>query len=288
LTSISQSEHEAVENDSRSLYLFIGISVAVHLIGFLLSLFNMLSLPILPMEEYSIDTEFLTEAEMGSAPKTVIPNAVKSEEVSVPINQLPQLTKTFTIKEKIKEEEGVAEPSKEEIIDPGKNITPDAEKDGQTIVKPDVAVKLKKSEALERLVRERLKDQQKVESKELKAQDNSELAQIRDVLKNAGVTQSAGGIVSIAEKNRYFGYLRALLKRNYAMPTTYQLTQSNMSASLNIVINVRGELMKVEVAKSSGDSLFDDYCMQTVQKSTPFNPPPKELAGEDLPVTCSR
>ena len=206
----------------------------------------------------------------------------------MPTNQLPQLTKTFTIKEKVKEEEGVAEEKLDPKIEEGKNITKDTDKDGQAVVKPDAAVKLKKSEALERLVRERLKEQQKEEAKELKAQDNTELAQIRDVLKNAGVTQSAGGIVSIAEANRYRAYLATLLKRNYAMPTTYQLTKSDMFAVLNVIINVRGELMKVEVNTSSGDSVFDDYCMQTVQRSAPFNGPPKDLAGEVMPVKCSR
>ncbi|MDQ3233987.1 MAG: TonB family protein [Pseudobdellovibrionaceae bacterium] len=284
MASISESENEALAADSRSLSKFIGISVAAHLIGFVLSFFNIFGLPKPALEEWSIDTELLSDMDMGSAAKTVIPSAQKAEEASVPTNQLPQLPKTVTIKEKIKEEEGVLEEKKDEKIDEGKNITKDAEQDGQAIVKPDAAVKLKKSEALERLVRERLKEQQKEETKELKSQDTSDLAQIRDVLKNAGVTQSSGGIVSIAENNRYKAYLGAVLKRNYAMPSTYQVTKADMSAVLAVVINVRGELMNVEVQTSSGDTVFDDYCMQTVQKSSPFNPPPKELAGETLAV----
>jgi colicin import membrane protein len=288
LAPISESDNEAMASESRSLLFFIAISVAVHLIGFILSLFNFFGLPKPALEEWSIDTELLNEMDMGSAPKTVIPSAQKAEEASVPTNQLPQLPKTVTIKEKIKEEEGVMEEKKDEKIEEGKNITKDAEQDGQSIVKPDAAVKLKKSEALERLVREKLKEKQKEETKELKTQEKSDLAQIRDVLKNAGVTQSSGGIVAIAEHNRYRAYLGALLKRNYAMPSTYQVTKADMFAVLNVVINVRGELMNVEVATSSGDSVFDDYCMQTVQKSTPFNPPPKDLAGESIAVKCNR
>jgi colicin import membrane protein len=288
LASISQTEQEATASDSRALSLFIGISLAAHLLGFVLSIFHVFELPKPALEEWSIDTELLNDSDLGSAPKTIVPNAQKSEEVAVPSNQLPQLTKTFTVKEKIKEEEGVGEQPKDEKIEEGKNTTPDADKDGQSIIKPDAAVKLKKTEALERLVREKLKQEQKTDSKELKAHDNTDLAQIRDVLKNAGVTQSSGGIVSIAENNRYRAYLASVLKRNYAMPSTYQLTKASMSAVLTVVINARGELMKVEVATSSDDKVFDEYCMQTVQKSSPFNPPPKELAGEDLPVKCSR
>lgn len=284
----SSSPTKEMPNDSKSLLIFISVSLGLHILGVLLGALNLFELPKPALEEWSIDTELLSDSEMGSAPQTVIPNAEKSEEVKVPTQQLPQLTKTFAIKEKVKEEEGVAEDKRNEKVDEGKNITKDAEKDGQNIVKEEVAVKLKKSEALERLVREKLKQKQKEATRELKANDNSQLAQIRDVLKDAGVKPSAGGILNIGETNRYRSYLATLLKRNYAMPSTYQLSKADMSAILAVQINARGELVKVDVKTSSGDRVFDDYCMQTVQKSSPFNPPPKDLAGEELPVKCSR
>jgi TonB family protein len=286
---MSDSENEVTARESRSLMLFIGISVAVHLLGFILSMFNLFGLPKPALEEYSIDTELLSDVDMGSAPKTVIPSAEKAEEATVPTNQLPQLPKTVTIKEKVKEEEGIMEEKKDEKIEEGKNITKDTEEDGQAIVKPDAAVKLKKSEALERLVRERLKEQQKEEAKELKTQEKSDLAQIRDVLKNAGVTQnSSGGIVAIAENNRYTAYLDSTLRRNYALPTTYQLTRKDMFTVIRVQISVRGELMDVQVEQSSGDNTFDEYCIQTAQRSAPFNPPPKVMAGADIQLTCKR
>jgi TonB family protein len=286
---MSDSENEVTARESRSLMLFIGISVAVHLLGFILSMFNLFGLPKPALEEYSIDTELLSDVDMGSAPKTIIPSAEKAEEATVPTNQLPQLPKTVTIKEKVKEEEGIMEEKKDETVEEGKNITKDTEQDGQAIVKPDAAVKLKKSEALERLVRERLKEQQKEESKELKTQEKSDLAQIRDVLKNAGVTQnSSGGIVAIAENNRYTAYLNSTLRRNYALPTTYQLTRKDMFTVIRVQLSVRGELMDVQVQESSGDNTFDGYCIQTAQRSAPFNPPPKGMAGVEIQLTCKR
>lgn len=289
MASMSDSENEETARESRSLMLFIGISVAVHLLGFILSMFNLFGLPKPALEEYSIDTELLSDVDMGSAPKTVIPSAQQAEEASVPTNQLPQLPKTVTIKEKVKEEEGIMEEKKDEKIEEGKNITKDTEQDGQAIVKPDAAVKLKKSEALERLVRERLKEQQKEDSKELKTQEKSDLAQIRDVLKNAGVTQNTGGgIVAIAESNRYTAYLNSTLRRNYALPTTYQLTRNDMYTVIRVQLSVRGELMDVQVEESSGDNTFDGYCIQTAQRSAPFNPPPKGMAGVEILLTCKR
>ncbi|MCX6129762.1 MAG: TonB C-terminal domain-containing protein [Proteobacteria bacterium] len=286
MAAIIQSKQESFTGDGQLLKLFIGFSIFIHITVAAVLFFDPFKLPKPQFDEWSIDTELLSDQEMGSAPTTVIPNAQKSEDVSVPTNQLPQLTKTFTIKEKLKEDEGIAPPTPEEKKELGKNTTPDTEKNGQSVIKPDAAVKLKKNEALERLVREKLKEKQKEISNELKAQNNSEIAQIRDILKDSGVTQKVGGIAGIAENNRYKGYLLGILKRNYAMPKTYQLSQANLEATLAVTINVRGELMKVSVDTGSGDTVFDEYCMQTVQKSSPFNPPPKELAGEIITIKC--
>jgi TonB family protein len=279
-----QGDLQSQEYREEGLKRFVALSLGIHLLGFILSFFNVLSLPKPPIEEWSIDTELISETDFGAVSKTVIPKAKIAEEASVPVNQLPQLTKTFTIKEKTKEEEGVAEEKKDEKIETGKTLTKDTEKDGQSIVRPDVTVKLKKSEALERLVREKLKDQQKEETRELKAEDNSELAKIRNSLKEAGISSSTSA-TGLADKNKYRGYLQGTIKRNYAMPTAYQL-KSAMSARIAIVINVRGELTKVEVDTSSGDATFDDYCILSVQKSSPFNPPPSQLAGELILLEC--
>lgn len=286
MAASSQTTLEAHSDEGKSLRIFIGLSLAVHLMALILSFFNLLRPPKPVMEEWSIDTELVSDLDVGASTKTVIPRAQVSEEVSVPINQLPQLTKSFTIKEKEKEEEGLAEPKKDEKVEVGKTETRDTEKDGQSVVKPDAAVALKKSEALERLVREKLKDKQKENTRELKAQDNSELAQIRDNLKEAGLTQNTGGLAGLAEQNRYKGYLTSTIRRNYALPKTYELQNANISARLAITISVRGELMNVDIENSSGDSVFDEYCIATVQKSSPFNAPPKELAGEVILIEC--
>ncbi len=272
--------------DARYLQIFIAVSLGAHLLGFILSFFNFLSLPKPVMEEWSIDTEMIPDVEDGGSEKTIIPRAQVAEEVVIPDNQLPQLTKTFTIKEKEKEEEGIAEEKKDDKVETGKALTKETDKDGQTTVKPDAAAKLKKSEALERLIREKLKDKQKENSRELKAEDNSALAAIKDNLKEVGLSKNAGGLAGLADQNRYKGYLTGLIRRNYALPKTYELQNASINARLAMVLSVRGELMKVEVDKSSGDSVFDDYCMASVQKSSPFNPPPKELAGEVILIEC--
>lgn len=271
-------------DESRSLYIIIGVSLGIHFLVFCLSFLKIFRTVPPTVEEFAMDTELLTEAELGSAQKTVIPKAEIDKEVLVPDNQLPQLTKTFKVEEKLKEEEGL-EPAKEPIKEEGK-VIPEAVKDGQENQKPDVTVKLKKSEALERLVRERLKDKTKPNNRRVTAEDNSELAQIRDALKTPGSVSSPGGIAGLSEQNKYRGYLAGVIKRNYAMPTTYQLQKSDIRAVLAITISATGELMQAEIKQESGDTIFDDNCVRAVNKSSPFNPPPENLAGETILVEC--
>lgn len=273
------------DEDVRSLYILIGASIGLHLLIFILSFFKFFSPPKPIIQEWAMDTELLTEEELGSAHKTVIPKAEKDKEVLVPDNQLPQLTKTFTVQEKVKEEEGLLEEKKPEKIEEGLP-KPNSSEDGQENVKPDVTVKLKKSEALERLVREKLKDKTRPNNRRLTAEDNTDLAQIRDLLKDKGSTPTTGGIAGLSDNNKYKGYLTGVIRRNYQLPTTYQLQRHDMRAILAITIDASGGLKDVEVSESSGDTQFDDYCIATVNKSAPFDPPPEPLAGETILVEC--
>ncbi|RZA17213.1 MAG: cell envelope integrity protein TolA [Proteobacteria bacterium] len=281
LNSPSPSEtHE----DYRKLYIILGVSVGVHLLIFALSFIKIFRSPPPFLQEVSMDTELLTEAELGSAPKTVIPKAEVAKEVLVPDNQLPQLTKTFKVEEKLKEEEGL-EPTKEVLKDEGKKI-PDAVKDGVDEQKPDVTTKIKKSEALERLVRDQLKDKTKPNNRKLQAEDNTELAQIRDLMKTQGSQVNTGGIAGLDPNNRYMGYLTGAIRKNYTVPPTFKLANANGRAVLSITIAATGELMQAEITESSGDSIFDDSCVRSVNKSSPFKTPPETIAGTTISIEC--
>lgn len=284
MNSLNTEAMAETHEDYRKLYIFIGVSVGVHLLLFGLSFIRIFRSPPPFVQEIAMDTELLTEAELGSAPKTVIPKAEVAPEVLVPDNQLPQVTKTFKVEEKLKEEEGL-EPAKEEIKDEGKTI-PEAVKDGQEDQKPEVTTTLKKSEALERLVRERLKDKTKPNNRKLQAEDNSELAQIRDLLKTPGSQPTSGGIAGLNEANRFVGYMTGAIKKNFTVPPTFQLASADGRAMLAIVISASGELMQAEIVQSSGDTVFDDSCVRAVNKTSPFRAPPEGVAGQTIHIEC--
>lgn len=279
-TEAASETHE----DYRKLYIIVGLSVGVHVLIFFLSFLKIFKAPPAFVNEVAMDTELLSEDELGSAPKTVIPKAEIAKEVLVPDNQLPQVTKTFKVEDKAKEEEGL-EPTKEVVKDEGKTL-PDAATDGVDEQKPDITTKLKKSEALERLVRERLKDKTKPNNRKIQAEDNSELAQIRDMLKDVkGSTK--GGIAGLdSELARYSGYLTGSVKKNFFVPPAFQITNPNGRALVKIVISATGELMQAEISESSGDQIFDDSCVKAVNMSAPFREPPEALAGNEIDLNC--
>ncbi|WP_159455376.1 TonB C-terminal domain-containing protein [Pseudobacteriovorax antillogorgiicola] len=277
-------------NQDQMLKLFLGLSVAAHVLVFLLGHFNVLS-PERPIPEWAIETELVADFDLGASNKTVLPNAKKSEKVAVPSNLLPQITKNFTVKEKTKREEGLAEGPVDETVDLGKNASEDTDKNSPELEEPDrqAATRLRKAEALKRIAMERLRQQQKEKSKEFKAHEADLMPKLKQNLSNdVGLNSTMGtGLLEGAEAQRYLGYLTRAVRRNWALPKTYELSSSNVKAALHIVINARGELVTAKVAESSGDDVFDQYCTEAIQKSAPFKAPPQKLAGNTFQFNCN-
>ena len=102
-----------------------------------------------------------------------------------------------------------------------------------------------------------------------------------------GKSKSGSGLGLGAETKKYLSYLKKSIRRNYSLPKTYELKNAKIVASLHVVINARGELVSTKIAKASGDNVFDQYCIEAVKKTAPFNKPPKERAGEVLTLNCN-
>lgn len=51
---------------------------------------------------------------------------------------------------------------------------------------------------------------------------------------------------------------------------------------VNFALNGRGEIASIHVAQSSGDAELDALALRTIRAAAPFDPPPPELAPEDL------
>ena len=105
--------------------------------------------------------------------------------------------------------------------------------------------------------------------------------------KDAGLRNDAGGGLLAGAANRvYSSYLRKAIRKNWALPKTFQLTDADMLTVVAIRINARGGLISVKIDETSGDAGFDQYCVDAVRNSSPYKAPPDGQAGEIIRINC--
>ncbi len=86
------------------------------------------------------------------------------------------------------------------------------------------------------------------------------------------------GDSATAEGERYYGLLRAQIRRHYDVSNTIpEQERLQLRAQVVVRISRTGELESVKVHKSSGNELFDAAVVAAVKKASPFGPPPEHL-----------
>lgn len=137
--------------------------------------------------------------------------------------------------------------------------------------------------ALERL-RAEVKKEQKEEDKrrrelvnkreeELKRFEETYRAAIKGNQVNQGT--SATGAMQ-ATLNAYVGHIREKLNGNWALPVWLQ--SAGLRAEVRMYLDARGNIIRYTFTKSSGNQTFDEYVEGTLKRSSPFAPPPEEMA----------
>ncbi len=281
------SEQESWWDQENLIKVLIGISLLVHIMLFVFGNNFRLFSP-RNFTEIAIEADLVTEADLKPASKTVIPQAKEAETPAVPSNLLPQVNKDFAIKKKQREEEGMIPDKDAETAEIGSEVKPEQSELDSTLQDDSRATQLAKLEALKRIAMEKLRKEQKEKSNELRAHEDDKLAQVKEALhKEAGLSKDiGGGLLSQAAGRMYVSYLYRSIRKNWALPKTFQLIRSDMKASLDISINARGELVSVKINKGSGDSTFDQYCVDAVKNSSPFKAPPQARVGEAITINC--
>ncbi len=86
------------------------------------------------------------------------------------------------------------------------------------------------------------------------------------------------GNSAIQEGERYFGLLKAQVQRNYDVSQTIpEQERLHLKAQVIVLIGRTGDVLKVQLARSSGNELFDSSVLAAVKKASPFAPPPDHL-----------
>jgi len=89
-------------------------------------------------------------------------------------------------------------------------------------------------------------------------------------------TGSANGTASTAsEGDAYATQIMEEVRKNWSVPTGLSIGQVfNFETEIRIAISASGEIASSSVRKTSGNSLYDDSCIQAVQATRRVPPPP--------------
>ncbi len=288
----SRVEPVGMPADHRYFSKILGATLLLHVLVLTLNPDWFFSMPIVNLEEsIAVDADFMSDITLNAPQENALPNAKKSEDVAVPSNLLPQLPKKFEVEEQLKtEEKSLADKKEQDIADEAdkKQTVPVEKLESQKT--QDDPNKVSKEDLLKRLAVERLKQQNKVD-KQMKAQKDA-LAKLKEelVAKDANKNSSLGGAVGVGaiRAKNYADLLRAAVKRNLYLPKTFEYDRAQLVTQLSVVLNARGELVDVRLAKSSGNVAYDQAAIAALQNSVPLPQPPSEFVGQAITFNLSK
>ncbi len=288
---LKRVEPIGMPEDFRFAWIVLISTVVLHLVILAVNPNWFFAPPKIDMEEsIAVDVDFMNQLSMDAPQETALPNSKQADEAAVPANLLPQLPKKFEVEDQNKtEEKPIAEekdPKADDSLAEKQVATPEKDEVPKTKDNPN---KVTKDDLMKRLAVEKLKQENKVDQ-QMKAQKNA-LAKLKEELiaKDAKFNSGAGSVgVGAIRARTYADLLRAAVKRNLYLPKTFEYDQVRLVTQLSVIINAKGELMDVRLAKSSGNGAYDQAAIAALQNSVPLPQPPAEIAGQAITFNLAK
>jgi len=241
-------------------------------------------------------------SEKGGGSKTEAAKPEKEE------TKEPEVKKEEKKEEVLKKEE---EPKKEEVKKEEKKEKPD--KKAVPLEEKKVAKKEKKEEKKKEEKKKEKKKEPKAETKVARSDVINDLKRknVIENLKEGGATtqtsdsqSDSGGLkgtdkedvagsssrVSSAILNVYNDAIWRKIKPKFRIPPNIP-RDGSLTANVYFKIDNNGNVSGVRINKSSGNSAFDNFCINTIISSSPLPPPPKDIAklviseGFEIPMS---
>lgn len=291
ITSVNQSVPD-IRIESKIVRKFVAISVALHIIAFVVSTLKLIHTPPMPQEEFGIETELISDLNWDTTSKTKIPDIETAPEAAVPKNLLPQLPKNFAVEDSAPkaDDSSLVDPEKTEPVPTNTSTTTGTGTDTNpalTQIKKTEDNKLAQREALKRLATELLRQQQKQDASKVAAPDSASAAQVKNA-ETGDATTGAPGVGNLAALRRYESILHKAIKRNYSLPSTYKTTTGQLQATVLIKIAANGDVQHAEISRSSNDRTFDELILQAVKISSPLPKPPEDAVDRPIEIVFSQ
>lgn len=270
--------------DSRILKRLLVVSAVIHILVFVVDPEIFMWNPRPQEQEIVISADIFPDIEMGASKQTALPNAAPAEELMVDKNILPQLPNKFQMEEQAQKKDEMAVEEEEKPKDepkPAEEEKPKPKEDEPDIVqkKNDALTELKKQDALERLLKEQTRREEKF-ADDTSAPLSDKLAQRKMELEGQQAGLSGGGGIEEIRLNKYLMSLSRVVRRNYSLPQIYNLQNAELEVRVAMMLNESGELRELDIAKSSGDPSFDELVLKVIRDSVPLPRPPTELSGQ--------
>lgn len=211
----------------------------------------------------------------------------------LPAVQIDMVALPDQVKQEAKQVD-VSLPVKEDVAPPPAPPEPEPEPEAmrapekpEKVVKKDPP-KTKEAEkraksALEQLREQMESEQRRDEAKrraamekrksDLKQFEERYRAAIRGNQTNQG-TSDSGSLEATA--NAYAAHLRDRLRANWNLPAWLQ--NQGLRAKTILYLDARGNVVRMNFVRGSGNEAFDNYVRSAVQRSSPFAPPPEEMS----------
>jgi colicin import membrane protein len=242
----------------------LGFSLIAH--GLIVALFTVKAFL---MPEEALDYQSAIRVDIVGLPEKYDPNKVLPPE---PTSKVEEKQKEQTKEEAPppKKIEDVKEPVKNQpvpVAKPTKNADADAINLNKTKAKQaDALKKLKAMSALEEIANEVGKGEKK------KNQESS------SKLIRGNVIASGSDLTGLSklQHDSYIGVIDRHVKKFWAIPQW--LANKNLKAQARIKIDDEGNIIEKTIAKSSGNSSYDDAVLETIEEASPFPKPPDKFA----------
>lgn len=207
-------------------------------------------------------------------------NEAQKNEPNADDNKLPEKIEHIKVDQPAKSQAEV-KPERMDAVEKNKQVKmPEKESLKEVVSKDSINLnKIKQKEALSKL--------KKISALEKIKQDlkNESLDKIKstDVKINKPDRKSriiaAGSAITGLDKIQVNNYLRDVdqsVKQFWALPQW--LMNKPFKAQALVKFNIFGEILSVKIVSSSGNSSYDQYCLQAIEKAAPFPKVPEKLS----------
>lgn len=244
-------------------------------------------------EELAIEAQMIIDLS-GQETKDSLAKKDKDEEIKVTKEILPQLSKQFVMKENEQKDQieptpsnapeksnPIASDDKDDPVPPEdekkivekKPEPPPKEKEKKEAKVDPTITELMKKDAIERLLKEKARREQKFAETEKAPEPNTLLAKRRESLAN-------GKELGSEEFQKYNQMLKDWVQKYYVLPEIY--ANADALAVVEFALSSKGELTQLELKESSKNPAFDQLALRTMKIASPFPKPPIELVGRPI------